>query len=315
MKKLFSTLLIVAMLGNSALANPLHSPHPRNNHERIAIAFDQFRYQMTVNINPADQHFRSKAMTVFKSKIAALQKEGVPADEIMEYMRNSILDSATRSDFDRLLSSMDVETISSEEAANIAMRFMAGKYQQGASYGGGGRASYKAALITLGIVMIGVATYFLIKHIKEAKAKTITQTVTETDVQTDVVTNTTTEVQTNTETVVNTHTVTSVETVNNTNTITKTETFVTTDTVTNFNTVTNYDTVTNYETVTNYNTITNTVTQTNTDTVNSFGYCCNGVVGMAVPASPTGCANGDALYWVPTESECKKLGPPNGWDD
>jgi len=285
MKKFMSLLMVAALVSNTAFASPSFNT---NNTAKIAKAFDSFRYQMTVVANPNDPSFQKQATADFKKRMINLQAEGVSAEEIMDYTRNSMLDSATRADFDRMMAAMDVEKMSSEEAGNISMQFMANKYQQGANYSGGGRASIKAAAIILGVIIVGVVTYLLIKHKKDC-----TKTVTQTNIQTQTVTNVTT----------NTQTVTSVETINNTDTVTNTETLVTTETVTNTNTITDY------------NTVTITVTDTNTDTGTNYGYCCNGVTGNVVPASPTGCLNGDALYWVATAEACISNGPSSGWDD
>ena len=249
-----SLLMIAAMVSNTAFAAPSFSNNSSNT-IKIAKAFDSFRYQMTVVANPQDPNYQQKAVADFKKRVAKLQSEGISADEIMDYTRQTMLDGSNRADFDRMIAAMDIEKMSSEEAGNIAMQFMASKYKQGANYSGGGRASIKAAMFIIGVVIVGVVTYILIK-----KKEDCTKTITKTNVQTQTVTNVTT----------NTDTVTSVETINNTETVTTTDTVVTTETQVNTNTVTSYDTVTvtvtNTYTNTNTNTNTNTHTNTNTNT-------------------------------------------------
>lgn len=251
MKKLMCLLTITAMLSNSALATSTTTE--TGNHEKmIAKAFNEFRYKMTVEVDPKDPNFNEKAVSDFKKKISTLQSQGVSPAEIMQHMRVSMLDSASRSEFDRMLESMDQDQLSGEEAGNLAMKFMATKYQQGASYSGGGSGSYKWALIAIGVVIVGVVTYCLIKHYRDQRTKTETKTNTRTDTQTE------TETETNTQT----------------------------------------------------NTITETSTNTNTNTNTNYGYCCNTVTGIVVPASITGCANGVALTFVASPELCVVIGPP-----
>ncbi len=278
MRKLLSLVMVLAMMSNTAFATSTHNQDSINN-DKIAKVFDGFRYQMTVAVNPSDVNYQAKAFATFKKSMAKLQSEGVTTQEILNYTRMSLLDNATRSDFDRLMLSINPEKTTSDEAGKIAMTFMAKKYQQGASYSGGGKATMKTAMIIISVVIVGVVTYLVIKHVKEAKAKTVTNTATETktetktDTETKVNTETVTNVTTNTETVTNvttnTETVTSTETINNTETIINTETLVTTNTVTN--TLTN--TVT--DTVTNTYTYTDTFTYTDTNTNTQYGYCCS----------------------------------------
>src|ERR1700741_5006118 len=108
MKKLMSLLVAVVMVSNTAFATPT-SNTGANHTQQIAKAFDSFRYKMTVEVNPADANFQAKAVADFKQRMANLQAQGVSAAEIMSYMRASILDSATRADFDRMVSSINVD--------------------------------------------------------------------------------------------------------------------------------------------------------------------------------------------------------------
>ena len=268
MRKLLSLVMVLAMMSNTAFATSTHNQDSINN-DKIAKVFDGFRYQMTVAVNPSDVNYQAKAFATFKKSMAKLQSEGVTTQEILNYTRMSLLDNATRSDFDRLMLSINPEKTTSDEAGKIAMTFMAKKYQQGASYSGGGKATMKTAMIIISVVIVGVVTYLVIKHVKEAKAKTVTNTATETKTETKTDTETKVNTETVTNVTTNTETVTSTETINNTETIINTETLVTTNTVTN--TLTN--TVT--DTVTNTYTYTDTFTYTDTNTNTQYGYCCS----------------------------------------
>ena len=143
-----SLIVIATMLSNSALAD--NTTAGMADHQKmIAKSFNDFRYKMTVEVDPKDSQYQTKAITDFKQRMSELQTKGVSSEEIMAFMRSSMLDSTTRADFDRMLSTINVDQVSSEQAGNLAMQFMASRYQQGASYSGGGKGSYKIALIVI----------------------------------------------------------------------------------------------------------------------------------------------------------------------
>lgn len=206
MKKIMSLSLILMMVTNGAFAN---APTSVDHSKMIEKTFNEFRYKMTVEVDPNNKNYQTEAMEVFKDRVRVLQDQGVSAEEIMNYMRSSTLDVATRADYDRLVASIDPNSISSEEAANIAMKFMASKYQQGANYSGGSNARYKWAYVVIGVVIVGVVTYFLIKHYQnknDCKDRTLTQTKTETETVTSSNTNTNTNTDTDTGLCCNTNT-------------------------------------------------------------------------------------------------------------
>ena len=206
MKRILSLVLAMTMVTNTTFANPIDTT--MNHTQMIAKTFDEFRYKMTVEANPTGDDFQSQAVVDFKQRMMDLQTQGIQPAEVMDYMRASMLDSSARKDFDRLMDSMNASEISSEEAGNLAMQFMAKKYQDGASYSGGASASYGWIFAVVGIVIVGVVTYYVIKN----NMKTTTHT------NTTTTTNTTTQTTTNTETNTVTNTVTDTTTVTNTNT-------------------------------------------------------------------------------------------------
>ena len=193
MKKLLSILMVACLLSNTTFAAPNHT-------QEIAKTFNEFRYKMTVQVDPNTPNFKQKAMDEFKQRMVELQKNGITAIEIMDYMKANILDQNTRQDFDRLIGTMSEQEMSSEAAGNVAMQFMAGKYQQGASYSGGGSGMSIAGII-IGVVIVGVVTYIAYQHIHGPwKQHTVTQTNTETSTVTESCTDTNTDTDTNTET-------------------------------------------------------------------------------------------------------------------
>jgi hypothetical protein len=185
MKKILSLILAMAMVSTSTFASTadINTSHP----QMIAKTFNEFNYNMTVNAGESNADYQSKAVEEFKQRLVDLQAKGVTPDEIMSYMRSTILDASARKDFDSLLSSMDNSKVSSEEAGNMAMQFMAKKYQAGASYSGG-TASYKGLIIVAGIIIVGVVTYFVWKNMQNTSTTTDTSTQTKTDTVTDTVT-------------------------------------------------------------------------------------------------------------------------------
>ncbi len=177
MKKVFSLFTVLAMVSNSAFAAvgndniDLHS-------KMIAKTFNEFRYKMTVEVDPNDPNFQTVAITDFKQKLENLQAQGIAPTEIMDFMRTTTLDEAARADFDRLLTSIDTSQVSAEQAGNLAMNFMAGSYQHGANYSGG-QGSYRWAMRVIGVVIVGAVIYCVVKaHITRS---TVTPTPTPCD--------------------------------------------------------------------------------------------------------------------------------------
>ena len=167
MKKVFSSLMVVTMLCNSAFAaqGAANADHSK----MIGKTFDHFRYSMTVDVRANDPASQEIAVSQLKDQLDRLQSEGVSPAELMDYLRASILDASTRADFDRLIASMDVDALTAEQAGTIAMKFMSGKYQQGANYSGAGVGSNNTAMIAVGVILAGVVTCIVIKHIKQQR--------------------------------------------------------------------------------------------------------------------------------------------------
>jgi hypothetical protein len=213
MKKIMSLLTVFTMISNSALAGVVTENNSDLHSKMISKVFNEFRYKMTVEFDPKDPEFQQKTVLNFKQNISKIQELGVTPSEINDYMRETLLDVTARADYDRLMSSIDLNKVSGEEAGNIAMNFMTKRYQQGANYSGG-QASYKGILIVVGVVIVGVATYFLVKYHQGIKSKTVTETLTNTntetntDTVTDTITDTDTVTESYTETVTNTCTYT-----------------------------------------------------------------------------------------------------------
>jgi hypothetical protein len=163
MKKLLCTLMVMSLVSSSAFAGNINQGADHT--QMIAKAFDGFRYAMTVQAGTADS--KEQAIANFKNQLAKLEAQGVSATELMNYMRASILDSETLMDFDRLMSTINENKMSAEDASALMMRFMESRYQQGANYSGGGKGGMNPAGIIIGVVIVGAITYLVVRHIRE----------------------------------------------------------------------------------------------------------------------------------------------------
>lgn len=83
-------------------------------------------------------------------------------------MEKNILDQQTRKDYGRLLAALEKQNMHEDDAAVVAMKFMEKNYQQGASFNTeNDPRSYKKVLILVGVVIVGVVTYMIIKNKKK----------------------------------------------------------------------------------------------------------------------------------------------------
>jgi len=212
MKKLLSLIMVITLVSNVAVASPAETSV--NHIPMIAKTFDDFRYKMTVDANSDNAEYQTKAVEDFKQRMADLQAQGVDPMEVMNYMRSTMLDASSRADFDLMMNSMDPSQISGEDAGNLAMEFMAKKYQDGANYSGGAGGNYSWVAVVLGVVIVGVVVFFVVRN----HIRTQTNTTTTTNTKTNTVTNTQTDTQTNTITTTTTATITNTTTVTNTST-------------------------------------------------------------------------------------------------
>lgn len=224
MKRMLSPILILILLLNGGARNPAEA-RMAPDATRIAQAFDEFRYRMNLNPNPGQQT-RKEATEMFRANLEKLTSEGVSPDEILRHLKEGILDQETRADFEHWLQTIDPDSVTPEQASELAMKFMEKRNPEGAHFQGGASPSYRVLWLITGVIMVGVVTWLVIKHCRHRGNSTLTLTHTSTE----------------------------------------------------------------------------TVTETITETDN--GFCCNGQTGNIVQASPTGCSNGQALYWVPSPELC-----------
>lgn len=239
MKKLLSPILILMLiLGGSTLNSGQARAGDESHATKISEAFENFRYRLSVmpSFTSAD---RLQAAEAFKQDLERLTTEGIPAWTILEHLKQQMLDRETRDDFGFWLGSIDPDSITPEQAADMASRFMEKRHPEGAQFAGGGKPNQRLIWIVAGILAAGVVTWLWIRHCRAGDDRTITLTQT--------------------------------------------------------------------STLTSTQTLTQTLTETETVTQTDFGYCCNQNTGNTVSASPTGCDNGQALYWVPSPELCVEI--------
>ncbi len=162
MLKVFSALMVAALMCNSALATPVVSQ--ASHHDMIAEALEQFRYSASVNLDANDPASKEIALVRLKDQLSVLEANGVTPIEMMDYVRNHILDRETRVDFDRLLSAMKEGSISPDAASQLAMKFIENSKATGANFLGG-KGGQNPILIVAGVVIVGAVTYYTIRYI------------------------------------------------------------------------------------------------------------------------------------------------------
>lgn len=143
--------MVATLLSQSAFAAAPATDHS----QLIANSLDQFRYSMTADADAGTAEGQARAVAALMKQLQTLQSEGVSAKEMVDHLRVSLLDESTRADFDRVLAAIDPSSMSADEAANLVMQFLDGKYQQGANFTGNGGYSYwKIGGIILAVVVV-----------------------------------------------------------------------------------------------------------------------------------------------------------------
>jgi hypothetical protein len=164
MLKVFSALMVAALVCNSAFAAPVATQ--ADHHDMIAKAFEQFRYSASVNLDANDPASKEIALVRLKDQLSVLEANGVTPIEMMDYVRNHILDRETRIDFDRLLLAMKEGAISPDAASQLAMKFLENSKSTGANFLGG-KGGQNPILIVAGVVIVGAVTYYTIRYIMD----------------------------------------------------------------------------------------------------------------------------------------------------
>jgi uncharacterized protein (UPF0371 family) len=164
MLKVFSALMVAALVGNSAFAAPVIAP--ADHQDMIAKAFEQFSYSVSVNLDTKDSASKDIALIQLKDRLSLLESNGVTPIEMMDYVRNHILDRETRIDFDRLLVAMKEGAITPDAASQLAMKFIENSKTTGAHFLGG-KGGQNPILIVAGVVIVGAVTYYTIRYVMD----------------------------------------------------------------------------------------------------------------------------------------------------
>jgi hypothetical protein len=134
--------------------------------DQIAKVFNKFRYDMTVEWDQQDPYFKEYAQKEFENSLMDLRAKGASDEQIQTYMEKNMLDEKTQQEYTKLLNTLKKQNISEDEASRLAMKFMENNYQQGTSFTGGGSHSYRKVMVVVGVVIVGVVTWLIIKNCK-----------------------------------------------------------------------------------------------------------------------------------------------------
>ena len=151
---------------------------------KIEKVFNKFRYDMTVEWDQLDPYFKDHAQKELELSLDDLKKSGVSEEQIQDYMMKNILHESARKDYQNLIETMKKQGLSEEEASAQMMNFMEKNYQAGVSFSGGGSASYRRVAIIVGLVVVGVVAYIIIRKHKDSRQEEETSTNTSTTTST-----------------------------------------------------------------------------------------------------------------------------------
>src|SRR5205085_872589 len=143
-----------------------HKAELKITNQSIEDAFNKFRYEIAVEWDQKDPYFKAQAEKELRESLESLKSQGVTAKEILDYTQANITDVKARQDFDRLLKALSSQNLTADQASKVAMKYMEKNYQEGVGFSAGGSRSNRKIMIIVGIVIIGVVTYMIIKNHK-----------------------------------------------------------------------------------------------------------------------------------------------------
>ena len=86
---------------------------------------------------------QAHAGKALKWDLQRLTAEGIPAWSILGHLKREILDRETLEDFGFWLGSIDPESVTPEEAGELASKFMEKRHPEGARFAGGGKLDHR----------------------------------------------------------------------------------------------------------------------------------------------------------------------------
>jgi hypothetical protein len=167
-----SLFVVLSIFANTALPQNLVAAKTievktANHSKMISDVFNKFRYDMTVEWDQKDPYFKEYAQTQFENSLADLTAQGVSAEEIQAYTESNLLDEKTKKDYRNLLATMKAQGLSSEKASAAASKFMEKNYARGVNFSAGASVNYKKIIAIVGVIIVGVVTYLIVKHCKK----------------------------------------------------------------------------------------------------------------------------------------------------
>jgi hypothetical protein len=116
--------------------------------KKIASAFYEFRFDMTVDWDKQDPYFKQYAQVEYENSLATLSAEGGTVEKIQAFLEKSILNENVRDDYLRLLNTLKKQKFSEDEASETVMKFMERSSAQGTSFSSGSCCNFKENLFS-----------------------------------------------------------------------------------------------------------------------------------------------------------------------
>lgn len=118
----------------------------------LKSAFDELNYSLTVEWNQKDKAFYDAQMNKFKASVKALQSNGLTNAELIEFVKAEVKDAKVARDMETAFNMIQLQKMSSSEAANYMTETMKKSYSTGASWNGDA-----VLYIGLGVLIVVVA--------------------------------------------------------------------------------------------------------------------------------------------------------------
>ncbi len=142
-KKLITLMMVLAITTTSAFAG---------SNAGLKSAFDELNYSLTVEWNQKDKAFYDAQMNKFKASVKALQSNGLTNAELIEFVKAEVKDAKVARDMETAFNMIQLQKMSSSEAANYMTETMKKSYSTGASWNGDA-----VLYIGLGVLIVVVA--------------------------------------------------------------------------------------------------------------------------------------------------------------
>jgi len=119
-------------------------------------AFDSLNYSLSVEWDQQDKEFRTAKIKDFNAKVRDLQKKGLTNAELVDFAKSQINDENTKKTIDNVMTSININQLSSKEARKLILDEVKNSYQQGANWTGSGSVVLTAVVVLL-VISAGLA--------------------------------------------------------------------------------------------------------------------------------------------------------------